>query len=92
MAVWGPLGCCYHSRWYDLQGCGKCNDYCRWVKGTGSGGDPSARTVDADKGSYWSCRLAGGDEAYTAEGTYKTWSHKKCDHEGSETPAPPSAM
>ena len=27
--------------WYDVQGCGKCNDYCRWVEGTGSGGNPA---------------------------------------------------
>ena len=63
--------------WYDVQGCGKCNDYCRWVKGTGSGGDPSLKTEDAEKGSYWSCRLAGGDEAYTAKGTYDSWLQKR---------------
>lgn len=27
--------------WYDVQGCGKCNDYCQWVGGSGSGGDPA---------------------------------------------------
>ena len=55
-----------YQGWYDVQGCGKCNDYCRWVNGTGSGGDPSVKTVDDDKQSYWSCRLAGSSEAYTA--------------------------
>ena len=26
--------------WYDVQGCGKCNDYCRWVGNSGSGAHP----------------------------------------------------
>jgi len=29
--------------WYDVQGCGRCNDYCRWVGNAGSGGDPRSR-------------------------------------------------
>ena len=26
--------------WYDASGCGICQDYCRWVGNSGSGGDP----------------------------------------------------
>ena len=29
--------------WYDVQGCGFCYDYCRWVGSCGSGGDPTAQ-------------------------------------------------
>lgn len=43
--------------WYDVQGCGICLDYCRWVGHSGSGGDPSQRTTYGS--SWWSCRLAG---------------------------------
>ena len=71
--------------WFDIQGCGKCNDYCRWVEGTQSGGDPAVKTNDAALGSYWSCRLAGGDDAYTAKGTYSSWEYNKCDAQGSST-------
>ena len=44
--------------WYDASGCGICQDYCRWVGDSGSGGDPSVRTSSGD--SFWSCRKAGG--------------------------------
>ena len=44
--------------WYDASGCGICQDYCRWVGNSGSGGDPSVKTSHHD--SFWSCRKAGG--------------------------------
>lgn len=44
--------------WYDASGCGICQDYCRWVGNSGSGGDPSVKTSHGD--SFWSCRKAGG--------------------------------
>ena len=44
--------------WYDASGCGICQDYCRWVGDSGSGGDPSVKTSSGD--SFWSCRKAGG--------------------------------
>ena len=50
--------------WYDVQGCGQCNDYCRWVGNSGSGGDPGVRTVHSS--SYWSCRKAGTDTIYAS--------------------------
>jgi hypothetical protein len=74
--------------WFDIQGCGKCNDYCRWVEGTGSGGDPSVKTDDPATGAFWSCRVAGGDEPYTARGAYTNWTHPKCQAQG----APPDAQ
>jgi len=77
--------------WFDIQGCGKCNDYCRWVEGDGSGGDPSEKTQDGPGGSYWSCRLAGSSEAYTEKGKFAEWTHSLCDAEGATSPdsAPP---
>jgi len=42
--------------WYDVSRCGKCNDYCRWVGESGSGGDPRVSLVHGL--SFWSCRLA----------------------------------
>ena len=47
--------------WYDVQGCGKCNDYCRWVGSAGSGGDPALLVRKG--GSVWSCRKAGTNDA-----------------------------
>jgi len=64
--------------WYDVQGCGTCNDYCRWVGKTGSGGDPS---VQVEKGkSWWSCRLAGTDDHYTPLGYFQAFNYTRCDH------------
>ena len=48
--------------WYDVQGCGKCNDYCRWI-GSSSGGDPKLILKAAS--SYWSCRKAGDSTTHT---------------------------
>jgi len=65
--------------WYDVSGCGTCNDYCRWVGNSGSGGDPSLKT--SHKKSYWSCRKAGTFETYS--GDYpKPFNFKKCSKEG----------
>ena len=49
--------------WYDVQDCGQCNDYCRWVGNDGSGGDPTKSV--RRKTSWWSCRKAGTDQTYT---------------------------
>jgi len=73
-----------YQGWYDVQGCGKCNDYCRWVGASLSGGDPALRlTFEA---SFWSCSLAGGSDARTPKGYFSTWGHKKCKGKGAETP------
>lgn len=73
--------------WYDVQGCGKCNDYCRWVGDSNSGGDPkylagSPRTNMNHGNSYWSCRLAGSTAPYTGKGHYTTWTLNKCSGKG----------
>ena len=52
--------------WYDVQGCGHCLDYCRWVGGR-SGGDPAVRTVYGGS-IYWSCALAGQLQTYSKSG------------------------
>jgi hypothetical protein len=49
--------------WYDVQGCGQCNDYCRWVGNAGSGGDPNIKLMKGD--SFWSCRKAGTNTIYS---------------------------
>jgi len=69
--------------WYDVQGCGQCLDYCRWVGHSGSGGDPAERTragtLSKKGGSYWSCDLAGSGDPYTKEGRFGTsFPHKRC--------------
>ena len=70
--------------WYDVQGCGRCNDYCRWVGNSGSGGDPLQKTVHEE--SWWSCRLAGDTKPYTPAppdvGAITTWRLSKCKSEG----------
>lgn len=76
--------------WFDLQGCGKCNDFCRWVGNTGSGGDPSVKTVHG--ASFWSCRLAGSNDAYTPKDFFTSWPYPKCSIQGAAPPqivAPP---
>lgn len=75
--------------WYDVQKCGKCHDYCRWVGDSGPGGNPSKRTTRKVKGkgkSWWSCFLA---DASQGQGTYssnKKWKKKfkytRCSKEG----------
>jgi len=73
--------------WYDVQGCGKCFDYCRWVGKSGSGGHPLDRTAMED--SYWSCRPAGGSETHAR---YSNWSLGKCSGEGADAPESCSAF
>ena len=66
--------------WYDVQGCGECNDYCRWVGNSGSGGDPAVNFAagSTDNGSWWSCRMAGSDETYSARGIFTSFNFAKC--------------
>lgn len=68
-----------YQGWYDLQGCGQCNDYCRWIGGeeVGSGGNP-ARSLENGE-SWWSCRLAGSDDAYTPRGHFTSFAYTKCE-------------
>ena len=47
--------------WYDVRGCGTCQDYCRWVGYSGSGGDPSVHAVYGN--SYWACQTPESDLA-----------------------------
>merc|ERR1719277_425859 len=63
--------------WYDVQGCGQCLDYCRWVGDSGSGGDPALHTEHNE--SFWSCNLAGSDDMHTVKGRFgPTFVSKKC--------------
>jgi len=75
--------------WYDVQGCGKCNDYCRWVGNSGSGGDPK-RGILVKGDSWWSCRLAGGndrnDEVYTGRTYFSSWTLTKCSGWAADAP------
>ena len=50
--------------WYDVQGCGNCNDYCRWVGNSGSGGNPLQKTVH---GSSW---------LHVIHVSWQSWCHK----------------
>jgi len=75
-----------HRGWYDVQGCGHCNDYCRWVGGdifSGSGGDPAFKLTHS--GSYWSCYLA-GSTSNTSRNHFETWMFQKCSGQGAVAP------
>jgi hypothetical protein len=72
-----------YSGYYDVQGCGKCNDFCRWVGDSGPGGDPRSELTygDAPYTSFWACVINAGYT--TAWGTWKkniaaTWTFSKC--------------
>merc|ERR1711904_364689 len=70
--------------WYDVQGCGTCNDYCRWVGDTGSGGNP-AKKLHVPGGrnpSWWSCRLAGTNKNYSPRSQFRSFKFKKCSGKG----------
>jgi hypothetical protein len=66
--------------WYDVQGCGQCNDYCRWVGNGGPGGNPSQRQRHGE--SWWSCRLAGTDRVYSGRDHFSSWAFQKCSGRG----------
>jgi len=70
--------------WYDVQGCGLCNDYCRWVGFDGSGGDPAYKLKHGR--SWWSCRLAGSNEEYTPVDHFTSWSFTRCPTIGHVVP------
>ncbi|CAK0895674.1 unnamed protein product [Prorocentrum cordatum] len=60
--------------WYDVQGQGICNDYCRWVGNCGCGGSCSR----------FDCALAGSSSIYT--GNDYGWARgSQCPHQGAET-------
>jgi hypothetical protein len=72
--------------WYDVQGCGTCNDYCRWVGDTGSGGNP-AKKLHVPGGrnpSWWSCRLAGTNKNYSPRSQFRSFKFKKCSGKGAK--------
>ena len=64
--------------WYDIRECGTCNDYCRWVGNSGSGGDPSKRTVHGS--SFWACHRPGN--VYFDYKNKGSFVHKKCNKRG----------
>merc|ERR1711871_453070 len=85
--------------WYDVQGCGKCQDYCRWVgcnpeqakkspSKCKSGGDPAKNR--SMRFTWWSCRRAGTNNDqkghYSPRGTYSSWKFKKCLYQGAPAP------
>jgi len=77
-----------------VQGCGRCNDYCRWVGGVGTGGDPQQslekqHAQHPNRWSWWSCRLAGASSSHSPRGHFASWDHPKCSGEGASPPPPP---
>ena len=78
--------------WYDVQGCGKCYDYCRWVGNSGSGGNPKNKTIKKMKGkskSWWSCRLANKKGHYSTRKKWKKgFNYKKCVKKGQNSALP----
>jgi len=78
--------------WYDVRGCGRCRDYCRWVDHAGSvgrsGGDPAKHRIGET--AYWSCRLAGTTGTDTEPGEFEMWGHRRCDQ--GEDAVPPRGL
>ena len=78
--------------WYDVQGCGKCYDYCRWVGNSGPGGNPKNKTIKKMKGkskSWWSCRLANKKGRYSTRKKWKKgFNYKKCVKKGQNSALP----
>ena len=71
--------------WYDASGCRICQDYCRWVGNSGSGGDPSIKTQHGS--SWWSCRAAKGTSTYTWQNAYgSAFGFAKCSGQGATPP------
>lgn len=73
--------------WYDTRGCGTCNDYCRWVGNSGSGGNPAEKIVfkkpDYSE-SKWACQVP-----YIKYLDYKdagVFLYKKCAGKGAKSP------
>merc|ERR1712080_193542 len=50
--------------WYDVQGQGVKNDYCRWVDNCG------CRNSNGGDCSFWSCALAGSNKPLSSKGQY----------------------
>lgn len=68
--------------WYDVTGCGKCNDYCRWVGNSGSGGNPNKKIGHGS--SWWSCAMSGSNKEYSDKHFFlgSGFSTKKCSGKG----------
>ena len=70
-----------HRGWYDVDGCGTCNQFCRWVGNSGHGPDPSVATVHRD--SFWACQTA--DDEYNRYFDLP-WTAKRCSGPGATPP------
>ena len=68
--------------WYDTRNCGTCNDYCRWVGNSLSGGDPSVRTVY--RTSFWACHRP--DNPYFDFKNKGQFVYEKCNRRGDRPP------
>lgn len=67
--------------WYDPLGCGICNQYCRWVGNSNSGGDPANKL--RSQSSFWSCQTGSSRQSevwtqYDAIGF--SFPFHKCSH------------
>lgn len=76
--------------WYDLQGCGQCNDYCRWTGASGSGGDPTwqghGTPTLTHNWSSWTCRRAGKTQVHSSMSHLTSWRLMKCEYAGAAAP------
>jgi len=77
--------------YYDVQRCGKCNDYCFWAGPSkdGSGLNPKWHTQTGT--DFFTCKLAGGSSSpygMTERDHFgTTFPYTKCQGEGAATPA-----
>ena len=77
-----------HQGWYDIDGCGICNNYCRWRGNCGSRGAP---TTDNPSCSIWSC-VVYDNSTSSAVNSFNmagpSWGYSKCSGKGAQAPTP----
>lgn len=79
-----------YAGYYDIQRCGKCNDFCSWVGPVGDGSRVNPEYKAYTDTDYFACKLAseGPDAPLTEKGYFdSSFRYQKCAGEGLETPA-----
>jgi len=79
-----------YAGYYDVQRCGKCNDFCFWAGSTKDGSGLNPEWQAYTETDYFTCKLAGGHigpHGMTERGYFgKSFRFQKCEGEGTATP------
>jgi len=80
-----------YAGYYDVQRCGKCNDYCFWAGPSKDGSGLNPRWNPRTSTDYFTCKLAGGSNSLYGmterEHFGSSFPYAKCEGEGAGTPA-----